>query len=502
MSHHAARCRFLRLPALALAVVAGCQPAPQVPQVPSIAITGVSIVDGRDSLARGGQTVVLRGRRIVAAGPNESTSVPPGATVVDGRGKFLVPGFWDMHVHTAISGIAESSALLGLYIANGVTGVRDMAGEWATLTGWRRAIAGGTLVGPRIVASGPYLEGGDVPVPHLLTRNAAEARAGVDSLISLGVDFVKVHSQLTAEAYFAIARRARERGIDFAGHVPRVVGAEAASDSGQRSIEHLLAIPVPCSPADSIALQPLYAVQGALGRCSSADLAPLYAKFVRNGTFVTPTFTAQVEVATWPRHDVPGDTLAHYLPRALRRYVAELFPMPDSIPPGADSVGIAILERRLQQVAAMRRAGVHILTGTDAPLRNSPPGFGLHEEMALLVRGGMSPWAVLRAATYEPAAYLGMLDSAGTVEPGKVADLVLLDGNPLDDIANTRRIAAVVANGRLLAGDARARLLRAPSERRRQAVAILQRCAAATRGDSPAEMLQPAHALAGARAGW
>src|SRR4029079_1656770 len=145
-------------------------------------------------------------------------------------------------------------------------------------------IGHGRLVGPRIIASGPYLEGGDVPIPHLNARNAGgaaigagslvgvEARTCVDSLVGLGVDFIKVHSQLTAEAYFAIARRARERGIVFAGHVPRAVGSAAAADSGQKSIEHLLAIPAECSPSDSIALQPRYAVQAAVGRCSSEDL--------------------------------------------------------------------------------------------------------------------------------------------------------------------------------------------------------------------------------------
>jgi imidazolonepropionase-like amidohydrolase len=278
------------------------------------------------------------------------------------------------------------------------------------------------------------------------------------------VDFIKVHSQLNAESYFAIARRARERGIVFAGHVPRVVGSAAASDSGQKSIEHLLAIPADCTPADSVALQPRFTVQSALGRCSSENLAPLYAKFVRNGTYVTPTFTAQVEVAVWPTRSVPGDSLARYLPKVVRDYVAEIFPMPDSIPPNADSVGRAMLEKRLRQVAAMQRAGVHILTGTDAPLRNSPPGFGLHEEMTLLARGGMSPFEVLRAATIEPARYFGMLDSAGTVDAGKLADLVLLDASPLVEIANIRRISAVIANGRLFAGQDRERLLRAATD--------------------------------------
>jgi len=441
----------------ALAVAAVIASSTSASGQPTVAITRVNVIDGTSSSPRTNQTVIIRGNRIVGVGAAGSIKVPAGARVVEARGKFLVPGFWDMHVHTAITGGRD---LLPLYVANGVTGVRDMAGDWDTLRTWRSEIGAGQLVGPRIIASGPYLEGGDVPIPHLLARNAAEARVGVDSLVSLRVGFIKVHSQLNAESYFAIARRARERGVVFAGHVPRVVGSAAASDSGQKSIEHLLAIPADCTPADSIALAPRFSVQGALGRCSTENLAPLYARFGRNGTYVTPTFTAQVEVASWPTRAVPGDSLAHYLPKMVRDYVAEIFPMPDSIPPNADSVGRAMLEKRLRQVATMQRAGVHILTGTDAPLRNSPPGFGLHEELVLLARGGMSPFEILKSATLEPARYFGMLDSAGTIARGKLADLVLLDANPLQDIRNTRRISAVVANGRVFAGEERDRLLR------------------------------------------
>jgi len=423
----------------------------------AIAFTHVSVIDGGDSVARADQTVIIRGRHIVAVGPSRITKPPPNARVIDARGKFLIPGLWDMHVHTTVIG---GRNMLGMYVANGVTGVRDMAGDWDTLQTWRRAIAGHRMVGPRIVASGPYLEGGDVPIPHLLTRTVDEARAGVDSLVKLGVDFVKVHSQLTRPVYFAIARRARERGIPFAGHVPQAVGSADASDSGQRSIEHMLAIPVACTPAESIALRPRFAVQGALGRCSSRDLAPLYERFVRNGTWITPTFTASYEVASWPNRTVPGDSLARFVPASLRRFVEQIFPMPDSIPAGADSVGHAIFSKRLAQVAAMHRAGVHILTGTDAPLRNSPPGFGLHEELTLLVRGGMSPFDAIRAATIEPARYFGMLDSVGTIAPDQVADLVLLAGNPLQDIRQTRRIEAVVADGRYFDAKERDALLR------------------------------------------
>ncbi len=416
----------------------------QVPAQRPIAITHVSLIDATDSLPRRDFTVVVRGSRIAAVGPSASTRIPAGARVIAGRGKYLIPGLWDMHVHTDVPGARR---VLPLYLANGVTGVRDMAGNWAVLTGFRADIQAGKLAGPRIVASGPYLDGNDQPIPHYLARTPAEARAAVDTLASLGVDFIKLHTGLTRDAWLAGAQAARDHHLPFAGHVPRVVGAADASDAGIASIEHLLAIPTPCTPAESLALAPRYAVQGALGRCSSEDPAPLYAKLARNGTRVTPTFTAQYEVALWPIRALPGDSLAHYLPDTLRRYTAAIFPMPDDVPPGADSVGRAVFAKRLALVGAMHRAGVIVLPGTDAPLRNSPPGFGLHFELAWLVESGMSPWRVLVAATLEPARLLGMTDSLGTIAPGKLADLVLLDADPLADIRNTRRIRLVLANG-------------------------------------------------------
>jgi imidazolonepropionase-like amidohydrolase len=422
----------------------------------TLAFTHVSVVDATDSTPRRDRTVVVRDGRIVAEGPSAKVRAPAGARVVDARGKYLIPGLWDMHVHTTVVGGRD---LLRLYVANGVTGVRDMAGEWDTLRTWRSDIAAGRLVGPRIVASGPYIEGGDVPIPHLLARNPAEAVVAVDSLAALGVDFIKLHTQLNRETYLAALHRAREKGLAVGGHVPRSVGAEMASDSGLRSIEHMLAIPVPCSAADSAALEPRFSVQGALGRCSTRDLAPLYAKFVRNKTWVTPTMVAAYEIAWWPNRNLPGDSLAGYLPDTLRKFVLAIFPMPE-VPPGSDSVGMAVFRKRLAQVAAMRRAGVGILTGTDAPLRNSPPGFGLHEELWQLARGGMSNRDLIRAATLEPALYFGIAASAGTIAVGKRADLVLLDANPLVDIRNTRRISGVVAAGRYIGPAQRERLLR------------------------------------------
>ena len=412
----------------------------------AIAFTHVSVIDGRSETPRGDQTVVVRGNRIVDAGPASSTPIPAGARRIDGMGKYLMPGLWDMHVHTAMPGGRD---VLPLYIANGVTGVRDMAGDWATVSTWRDEIRRGSLIGPRMVLSGPYLEGGDVPIPHLLVKTPADAAPAVDSLIALGVDFIKVHGQLTPESYFAIARAARARRIPFAGHVSRTVGAAAASDSGQGSIEHSLSIPNPCSVAEVTELAPRFPVQAALGRCDSTDQAVLYAKLKANGTWVVPTLVAQLEVALWPRRELPGDSLAGFLPDSLRTYVAGIFPMVDSVPPDADVNGRKLFDKRVAVTGALFRAGVGVMTGTDAPLRNSPPGFGLHEELLYLTRAGLTPFQALRAATFEPVRFLGMLDSLGTVEAAKVADLVLLSANPLADIRNSSRSEVVMANGRL-----------------------------------------------------
>ena len=349
-----------------------------------VAFTHVSVIDGRSAEPRPDRTVVIRGNRIIAEGPAATTAVPDGARIIDGRGKFLIPGLWDMHVHLAMPGGRD---VLPLYIANGVTGVRDMAGDWPTLTAWRGEITRGTLIGPRIVASGPYLEGGDQPIPHLLVKTPADAAPAVDSLIKLGVDFIKVHGQLTRESYFAIARAARTRGIPFAGHVSRMVGA--ADCVRLRAGKHRAYPRDPESVhrgGDGLAGA---TVPGA-GRVRPVHHAKTWrrssAKLRRNGTRVVPTLVAQLEVARWPKRDLPGDSVQRYLPDSMRTYVAGIFPMVDSVPPDADVVGLQLFDKRVATDRRAAPAGVTVLAGTDAPLRNSPPGFGLHEELLLLVR--------------------------------------------------------------------------------------------------------------------
>lgn len=452
----------MTLPRIALLTLS-VHATPTAAQSPALAFKDITVVDATDPSPRAHQTVVILGNRILAVGHVDSVVVPAGARVVRGAGKYLIPGLWDMHVHTVFPG---GRKVLPLYVVNGVLGVRDLAGDWSQILAWRREIAAGSLTGPRLLASGPYLEGGDVPIVHFTTRTPEEARAAIDSLLAMGVDVIKLHGQLTRETYLAAALYAKRLGLRVAGHVPSTISVAEASDGGVGSIEHMLQIPISCTPAESLALVPRFPVQRVVGRCSSQDMAPLFARLVRNGTWVVPTLTAAYEVAHWPKIDLPGDAFARYLPDTLKKYVASIFPMLPDIPPDADMVGMQLFAKRLALVAELHRAGVGVLPGTDAPLRNSPPGFGLHEELRLMVQGGMRTFDVLRAATLEPVRYFGMLDSLGSIAPGKVADLVVLTASPLENIENTRRINAVVANGRLIDSTARVALLRAAARAR------------------------------------
>ena len=412
-----------------------------------VAITHVTVIDMASPRPLRDATVVVNGRRITAVGRSTATPVPAGARAIDGRGKFLIPGLWDMHVHTVVPG---GRALLSLYVANGVTGVRDMVSDWPMIARWRGEIESGTLIGPRIVASGPYLEGRPSPIAHIEVRTAEQARRAVDSLARLGVDFVKVHGGVPREAFFAAAREARRRDLPLAGHLSPGVTVTEASDSGQRSLEHLLGFTNQCSRAESVTFAGIDRLRRAvLGGCSTSDQTPMYRHLARNSTWVTPTLTPAYEFSVLPERAVPADSLSRFISDSLRAYLTQIFDPPPDLPRDAGVVGRALYAKRHQTVGALYRAGVPLLAGTDAPMRNSPPGFGLHEELAHLVQSGLSPLAALRAATSEPARYFEALDSLGTIAVGKLADLVLLDADPLADIRNTHRIAAVLTRGRV-----------------------------------------------------
>jgi hypothetical protein len=419
------------------------------------AITNVAVIDMTGAPARGGQTVVIQGNRIVSVGKG---GAPRGARVIDGRGKFLIPGLWDMHVHLTVPG---GETLLSLYVANGVTGVRDMNDSLPQVRAWQPRIAAGSLVGPRIVASGPYLEGGFVPIPHILVKTPEQGRAGVDSLVKLGVDFIKVHNRLSRASYFAIAEAVKARGMVFAGHIPDSVTIVEASGAGQRSLEHLFGFPSVCSDSERAALAPQHPIQRFLGLCAEGDPTADFRQVAANGAWAVPTLVITYPLGMLPDTVLGSDSTLKYRSAGLRRLEKVMMTMPTNVTPAAGIVGRKIFQKRVGLVGVMHRAGIPLMTGTDAPGKNALAGFSLHDELAFFVEGGLSPMDALRSATYEPARYLNALDSLGTIAPGKIADLVLLDANPLQNIINTRRIAAVIWNGRVIDAAARKRLLEA-----------------------------------------
>ena len=423
-------------------------------QEPALAITHVNLIDATGSPVMTDMTVIVAGKQISQIGKSVATPLPKGARVVEGRGKYLIPGLWDMHVHEVFGEWipADEKITPVLFVANGVTGVRDMGGDLETLKNWRNRIAEGKLLGPRMVISGPMLDG---PVPQfpgsVPVKDAAEGRRIVDELQKGGADFIKIQSLVPRDGYFAAAEEAKKDGIVFAGHVPDKVRATEASNAGQKSIEHLTGVFEGCSTVeDELMAAPRGPGRGKfLSTYDSARAKALIALFVKNQTWQVPTLYWERGEWLIEQTSAGPDPLIKYAPAAWRR----AWPMFTtgiekdwSTDPFADRE--RFFQAELKMVGEMNRAGVPILAGTDTAAGvRVYPGFSLHEELELLVRAGLTPMEALQAATRNAGKYLELADT-GTIEKGKRADLVLLNANPLADIKNTRKIESVVLAGR------------------------------------------------------
>ena len=436
------------------------QPTPLV-------FTHVTVIDATGAPAKPEMTVVITGGRITELGPTETVRVPKDAQVVDATGKFLIPGLWDMHVHW----FGYDKAYLRLFILNGVTGVRIMWGAPIHFE-WRREIEKGTLLAPRMVISSTILDGPKPIWPgSIAVANEAEARQAVIKVKQDGADFVKVYSLLPRAAYFAIADEAKKQGLTFAGHVPYLVSAAEASDAGQKSIEHLTGILAACSSREAelrkgfqdafsnlpqgqrlpspARTRPL--TRMTLETFSPEKAAALFARLKRNQTWQCPTFTVLRSGAFINDPNFRNDPRLKYMPKILRTRwdPATDFRFKARTPEDFD-LSRLVYKKQMELVGMMNRAGVEFLAGTDVSNPYCFPGFSLHDELVLLVEAGLTPMAALQAATLNPARFLGREQELGTVEQGKIADLVLLEGNPLEDIRNTQRINAVVIRGRLI----------------------------------------------------
>jgi len=433
---------LLILPLLLLA-----RARPNHTQAP-IVFTHATIIDVTGQAPKRDTTVVITGDRISAIGDN--ISVPAGAQVVDATGKFLIPGLWDMHVHWYLRDTFT------LFIANGVTGVRQMFGN-SDLLRWRDQIAKGSLLGPRMVVASPIIDGPQPIWPNsIAVRNEDEGRNAVRRVKQWGADFVKVYALLPRDAYFGIANEAKQQGTTFAGHVPNSVSPAEASDAGQKSIEHLTGILIASSDKEAELRDKLVKADSpqARGRVQATALDTynekkadnLIAHFVKNQTWQCPTLTVLRSSAYLGDENFRRDGRLKYIPRLQQqRWNFRLANRSGS----DDAVEKKVLQKQFEIVGAMQKAGVPILAGTDTGNPFCFPGFSLHEELALLVIAGLTPVEALRSATLNPAKFFGLDQTLGTIEQGKIGDLVLLDANPLLDIRNTQRINVVMSNGRL-----------------------------------------------------
>jgi Amidohydrolase family len=370
---------------------------------PDLLIRNATIVDVSTGTAAPARSILIHDGQIAAIG--SGLHAPQSARIVDASGKFVIPGLWDMHVHLT------TRDQLPAYPLYGVTGVRDMGSDYDRVNLWRGEIQKGNLIGPHVETCGPALNGipsTDAKLPVRVVRTPDEARTIFNQLDDESVDFIGILPELPRDAYLALIERARKYYSAVAGDVPWEVSALEAVDARQRSIDHMPAILLACSTEEkrlrrAYAEAPEDVERAALETYDPQKAATL---FSRMALFET-----------------------RFLP-ALRIF--------------HETLNTALVD--------MQRAGVIILAGSDG----GKPGESLHEELELLVASGLTAAQALRSATLEPARYLGAA-SLGAVEEGKTADLVILDGDPLADIRNTRKIVAVVLGGKYLSSKSTSR---------------------------------------------
>lgn len=434
-------------------------------------IKHATVVDGTDGPPQCDVSVVLVGDRIVYVGVH--AVVPDGAKVVDARGKFVIPGLWDMHTHYAYS----EDIFIPLHIANGVTGIREMWG-YPEVFAVHRKIESGQLLGPRMEIAGSLTDGPNSVWAPMATvvSNEAEARAAAQQAKIDGGHFIKAYSYLAADTLTALIDEGRKIGLPTAGHLPWRLPAGPTSDAGMRCFEHLYGMPISTSYRQDDILRKLtetqidpanprafYNTARELDRQATlthdrAKAARLYEKFARNGTWQSPTLTV-LRVMSSPADTFTGDPRLKYIPADLKAYWADVIKVwapktPEQIAQQRD-----FLEFRQHMVATMDRAGVGIIGGTDCGNPYTLPGFGAHDELSLLVDSGLTPKRALQTMTRDVARFLGKEHAMGTVTAGKVADLVVLDADPLRDIRNSTKVHAVVARGRLITKEQRQKIL-------------------------------------------
>ena len=420
-----------------------------------ILIRHVNVVDTAGGRILPDRFVLINGKQIERT-EAEPMRTPQGAVVIEAAGKYLMPGLWDMHVH-----LWYKENLFPLYLAAGVTGVRDMGSDPARTKSWQSEVDQGRLLGPHVITPGRPFDGvpsDDPKLPVLVPRSPEEARDMYDRVDRGGVDFIKVLTRLHADCYYALIERARKWGLPVVGHVPDEVSVWDAIEARQKSMEHLMGVALACS-RDEGRLRGLLLEserennrdkrreysKGVLDTYDPARAEKLFQRMALFQSWQTPT------LVMWSRTydlDATGRLANPELKNIPHDVRADWPALTTEAPAPAIAALIQrVWDRYLQIVARMHANGVPLLAGTDSGDPWSYPGAELHQELELLVEAGLTPAEALRTATLNPAKFLDAADSFGNVQPGLLADLVLLDADPLADIRNTRRVQAVFLGG-------------------------------------------------------
>ena len=430
-------------------------------------ITHVTVVDVVSGAEAKNQTIELRGSKIAAVSEG-STQFGKDATIVDAQGRFLIPGLWDMHVH--VHSIQE----LPLFVANGVTGIRIMAGQKDTQA-FRAELARQTL-SPEIYLASAIVDGPNPTWPDsIVIKKPEDARKEVDAIKAGGADFIKVYDGIPRNAYFALADEAKKQSIPFAGHLPEQVTAQEASAAGQRSMEHLKGIAMGCSTRGTMLGPEVVRAQyprqkfileaEAFRSFDPAQCHALFDEFRLNDTWQVPTLTVNRMWGHLDDRGLTNDPRLQYVDKKSRKRWEERTSQQIQRWGQADyglARGVFAADEKL--VDMMFHSGVPMMAGTDAMNPFILPGFSLHEELTLLTEAGLPPLVSLQAATVNPARFLDRTEDEGTVTVGKVANLVLLDADPLADISNTTRIRAVWMEGHYYDRQALDQILEAAKE--------------------------------------
>ena len=442
------RLRFLCL-ALGLVGASQAQTNPDI-----LVISGGTLVDVASGTETPDSAIVIRGQRIERIGTVASTNFPAGAQVVDAHGKWIVPGLIDSHAHAG----DDENVPLSLYLAKGVTTIRNPGGNLTQLRLTRQRLLRGELVGPRLFFAGPVLDG-MVPVwpdRSILVDTPDRAKSAVNFLADQGVDFVKVYNNVKEPELRAIVETANQRGLPVAGHVPRSMTMTHAIELGMTRLEHIritgkeLLSAEEAEKLDSLPVGKREPLLWQRFDLQSEKLRALVQLLARSKVFLDPTLAVE-EFGEVSDPDVEKDDPNNkYLPsefveEAVKDWKGSVFDVPDDLRAAA----VEAFHKQEKFVGMCNQAGVRIIAGTDGPsIGRLLPGFALHHELELLVSSGLSPLQALRAATSTAAEALGKEGELGTVAPAKFADMVVLDSDPLKDIQNLRKIHVVIANGK------------------------------------------------------